>query len=167
MWSYTCSKKSQIITSWIEITLNCELHRDSHHCEVINSNSALPVWFLCRPFACGTLGLGQRKVRLWMQRPFSPATQQWWKMFPGICSMNPCLAQWLMTRNSWCKLFKLKSLLLIFLFQTLPWPYLHQMGHSFQQHIQGQPLSRRTHCWGQLSELQPVQRVHSSHRLCW
>ena len=38
-----------------------------------------------------------------MPKPSSQATRQWWKMFPGICSMNPCLAQWPTTRSSWCK----------------------------------------------------------------
>lgn len=51
----------------------------------------------------GTSGPAQKKGRLWMPRPSSPATQLWWKMFPGICSMNPCSALWPTTKSSWCK----------------------------------------------------------------
>lgn len=65
-------------------------------------NHSLVFLFISRQSVCGTLGLGQRKGRSWMLRPFLLATLQWWRMFPGIYSMNPCLVLWLMTKSLWC-----------------------------------------------------------------
>ena len=79
----------------------------SNHRWTVSSldNRALTVLLLCpsRLSVSGTSGPAQRKGRLWMPRPSSPATQQWWKMFPGICSTSRCLVRWPTTRNSWCE----------------------------------------------------------------
>lgn len=68
-----------------------------------------------------------------------------------------------------CLVLSMETRLLLY-FQPNKWCpccLLHQMGHSVQHHVQSQPLSRCSHCWGQLSELQPLQRVHSCHWFCW